>query len=257
MARKIVLITGASSGIGLELAKVFARNNHDLAIVSRRHDVLTQVAEMLSGEYDVSVTTVAKDLSLPGSTLELFEELTEKNIEVDILVNNAGFGNYGFFSETSRLADLELIQLNITALTDLTKLFLPSMINRGFGRILNVGSIASFMSGPYMNTYFASKAYVLNFSVGLSVELRGTGVGVSCLCPGPTPTNFGTRAHYHFNLNRMHKMSAGKVAQIGYDGCINGKLIIIPGLKWQIATFINRLFSRFRVAVIVKKLSGF
>lgn len=257
MNKQTALITGASSGIGLELSKLYAKDGYDLVVVSRRKEVLDRIASELIAQYGISVRVIAKDLSLPSSPDEIYNELLVSQVNIDVLVNNAGFGNYGFFPQTDTQTDLELMQVNIVALTHLTKLFLPSMIERSHGRIFNIASMASFMSGPYMNTYFASKAYVLNFSVALAVELEGTGVAVSCYCPGPTDTDFGARAHYDFDLKRKHKMSAEDVAFIGYKGCNAGKLIVVPSFKWRFVTFLSRLLPRRRVAILVKKLSGF
>ncbi|BBJ29026.1 SDR family NAD(P)-dependent oxidoreductase [Athalassotoga saccharophila] len=244
-----VLITGSSSGIGLEFAKLFAKDGHDLVLVARQEDKLKAIAKDLEGQFGVSVMTIAKDLSIPSASDEIFDELKKSSVEVEILVNNAGFGSYGAFVKTDLKTSLEMIEVNVSALTHLTRLFLPSMIERGHGKILNVASLAAFPPGPYMNVYYSTKAYVLSFSVALNEELKGLGVQVTVLCPGPTDTNFqkriGLTSAETFSIKSM---SAEKVAKIGYKGLKDGKLIVIPG-------FINKL-TAFALRFVPKKTAA-
>src|SRR5438128_1555599 len=189
------LITGASSGIGLELAKLFARDEHDVVLVARRADKLKQLAAQLGSAHNIRATVIPADLADPAAPEEIFRALRAADVELDVLVNNAGFGVTGPFLATDAAAELRMIQVNVTALTHLTKLFLPGMLGRGAGRVLNVASTAGFQPGPLMAVYYATKAYVISFSDALAEELRGTGVTVTCLCPGPTKTGFQEAAH--------------------------------------------------------------
>jgi len=191
---RAVLITGASRGIGLELAKLFARDGFDLVLVARNESDLANVADELRRNDGVSVTVIPKDLSLPTAAEELYQELQREDIEVDILVNNAGFGLYGPFSSTDLRKELQMMQLNMVTLTQLVKRFLPEMLGRRSGKILNVSSTAAFTPGPNVAVYFASKAYVQSFTEALAEELKGTGVSATALCPGPTSTDFAERA---------------------------------------------------------------
>jgi hypothetical protein len=235
---KTVLITGASSGIGYEFAKLFARDGHALVLVARDHGALLQVASELVRDYNASAKALPKDLSLPGSAKELFNQLQRDSVHVDILVNNAGFGTYGPFSKTSLDAEISMMQVNVSALTQLTKLFLREMLANGEGKILNVASTAAFHPGPLMAVYYASKAYVLSFSEALASELSGSGVTVSVLCPGATRTEFRRRAGIGgAKLLDWASMDAATVAAVGYQGLRNGQIVVIPG-------FLNKLISR-------------
>src|SRR5476651_2384342 len=189
-----VLITGASSGIGLELAKCFAADGCRLILVARNREAMEKLAEEFRLENKVEMIVLPADLSLPETPKRIFEKLSAQKISVDVLVNNAGFGAHGPFVETSLPRQLEMLQVNITALTELTGLFLPGMLGRQRGGILNVGSVAGFLPGPNMAVYFATKAFVLSFTEALAEELRGNGLKISVLCPGPTVSNFGNVA---------------------------------------------------------------
>jgi len=188
------LITGATSGIGLELASLAAQDRHDLVLVARQRERLESVGRGLAEEYGVRVSVLPKDLSDPSTPPQIGRDLAARGIAVDVLVNNAGFGVYGLFAETEIDRELEMIQVNVVALTHLTKLILAGMLARRLGRILNVASTAAFQPGPLMAVYYATKAYVLSFSEALANETAGTGVTVTTLCPGPTPTGFAERA---------------------------------------------------------------
>ncbi len=237
MTRRTALISGASGGIGYELSKLLAADGYDLVLVARSEQKLEQIAASLSSTYGVNAIAIGKDLSDPASPDEIFATLEAQSTSVDVLVNNAGFGVHGPFAETALAEELNMLQLNVVSLTRLTKLFLPGMIERGWGRILNVGSTASFQPGPLMAVYCASKAYVLNFSEAIAEELRGTGVSVTALCPGVTRTGFQSRAHVeNIPLVKSGSMSAEQVAKIGYKALMRGKRVVVPGLmNWLIA----------------------
>src|SRR5277367_149242 len=192
---KTALITGASFGIGLELARIFAREGYSLVLVARTADRLRQLASELEKNHGTRSLILAVDLTDPGASAYVLDQTTRADLQVDVLVNNAGFGQYGLFAENDLEECLRQIQLNITTLTHLTRLYLPAMIERKTGGILNVASTAAFQPGPLMAVYFATKAYVLHFSEALANELHGKGVTVSCLCPGPTATEFQERAN--------------------------------------------------------------
>jgi uncharacterized protein len=252
----IVLITGASSGIGLELAKIFAREKHDLALVARNHDTLKQIAENLQQTYGVQAICYAKDLSVSSTPEEIFEVLQSEGGNIDVLINNAGFGWRGEFAKMDVADALEMIQVNMTSLTHLTRLFLPGMIERKHGKILNVASTAAFQSGPLMATYYASKAYVLNFSLALHEELQGTGVTVTAFCPGPTATGFGKRAGFINDkiLGDHFSMEASIVALDGYKGLMKGKPLVISGRKNWLGTQLVRFVPRTFPGKIVKRI---
>jgi short-subunit dehydrogenase len=233
-----VLITGASGGIGCELAKLFARDCYNLVLVARSADRLNQVAAELQGQFEVSVKTVAIDLALAPAPQFLFDQLQREGISVDVLVNNAGFGGFGEFAAMAEQEILGQISLNITALTHLTRLFLPPMLARRAGKIMNVASTAAFQPGPLLAVYYASKAYVLSFSEALANEVAGSGVVVSCLCPGPTDTGFAKRAGTEKSrlFKKIRAMTAEAVARDGYRGLMAGRTVVISGAQnWLVA----------------------
>lgn len=233
MSKRTALITGASGGIGYELAKLFAHEGHDLVLVARNADKLKEIAEDFQSRYKITVHIVPMNLANPESVNELYYYLQRNHLRVDYLVNNAGFGSHGAFHELSLAETLEMVQLNITTLTHLSHLFLKDMIARKFGGILNIGSTASFQPGPFMAVYYASKAYVLSLSEALATEAKGTGVHVSALCPGPTKTGFQERAGVqktHLVKRTGLMMSVERVAKIGYHGFMKGKAVIVPGI---------------------------
>ncbi len=232
-----VLITGASGGIGYELAKLFARDRHNLVLVARSADKLAQVAAELQA-LGVAVKTVALDLADAPAPKFLFDQLQREGIAIDILVNNAGFGAFGEFARMPEEEILGQIQLNITALTVLTRLFLPPMIVRRTGRIMNVASTAAFQPGPLMAVYYATKAYVLSFSEAIANELSNSGVTVTCFCPGATHTGFAKRAGTEVSrlMKRFGAMSADKVALDGYRALMAGRTLAISGIhNWAVA----------------------
>ena len=194
MFKKYVLITGASSGIGLELAHQFAKNGYDLILVARRKKLLQTLANELHTKYGSESELIEKDLEESNAAKEVVAILQRKNISIEILVNNAGFGTFGDYNSSDEETNSRMVQLNITSLMSLTRLLIPSMLKRKVGKILNVASMAAFQPGPFMAVYYASKSFVLSFSEALSSELEGTGVTVTALCPGPVPTGFQERA---------------------------------------------------------------
>ncbi|SFF82816.1 hypothetical protein SAMN04488025_10638 [Planifilum fulgidum] len=252
---KTVLITGASTGIGAELAKRFAEGGFDLILVARNRDKLERLAEEAGRRFGVSVRVVVKDLSEPAACGELIRELEEAGIEVHVLVNNAGIGVYGPFAETDWEREREMIRLNIEALTRLTKAFLPGMLRRGEGKILNVASTAAFQPGPLMSVYYASKAYVLSFTEAIAEEVRGTGVTVTALCPGPTRTEFGSRAGFGTSrLFQRGEMDAETVAREGFRGLMSGRRVAIPGLSNRLLVGSVRFLPRGLITRIMKRI---
>ena len=236
-ARSHVLITGASGGIGYELAKLFARDRHNLVLVARSADKLAQVAAELQ-TYGVTVRTIPLDLTTPPAPRFLFDQLQRENVAIDILINNAGFGSSGEFAQMPEEIILGQIALNITALTELTRLFLPPMIARRQGRVMNVASTAAFQPGPLLAVYYATKAYVLSFSEALANELRHSGVSVTCFCPGATHTDFARRAGVENSrlFKKVGGMSSEKVALDGYRAVMEGRTLAISGThNWLVA----------------------
>ena len=255
LSGKTALITGASSGIGLELAKLFAQDGCNLVLVARQEEKLRILGHEWESQYGVGVTEVALDLTLASAPDDLAVRLLRERIQVDIVVSNAGFGVYGSFAKTDLKFELDMIQVNITALTHLTKLFLPGMISRGYGKILNVPSTAAFQPGPLMAVYYASKAYVLSFSEALSSELRKTGVTVTTLCPGPTATEFQSRAGVgHLPVMRAGLMEAAVVAKAGYESLLAGRRVVIPGLSNRMIATAVRWIPRRWVLSAVRRL---
>ncbi len=243
--QKTVLITGASSGIGYELSKLFAADGANLVLVARSEGRLNEIASDLAQTYGVRVTVLAKDLSDPASPDEIFAALQAQSIGVDVLVNNAGFGTYGPFATIDWAEELRMLQVNMISLTHLTKLYLPGMIARRSGRILNVGSTGSFAPGPLMAAYCATKAYVLSLSEAISEEVRGTGVSVTALCPGVTRTGFQARANVeHIQLTSGSMMSARQVAEAGYKALMRGQAIVVPGFLNQLLVSSIRISPR-------------
>lgn len=236
-----VLVTGATSGIGRALAQRFARDGHSLVLVARSRKRLEEVGKELGS----APKLIPKDLSRPGAASEIFDELGRAAVPVCVLVNCAGFGTYGPFADTDLDVEREMMQLNVIALTELTKLAVREMIRAGGGRILNVASTAAFQPGPRMAVYYATKAYVLSFSEALAHELGGTGVTVSTLCPGPTRTGFGDRARMErVRVYRSGVMDAATVAEAGYRGLERGRAVIIPGARNKLIALAARFSPR-------------
>jgi short-subunit dehydrogenase len=252
---KTALITGASGGIGYELALLFARDGFDCILVARSHDKLNALAARMESEFRVKALVLPKDLSKATAVDEIFEEVSAASMPVDVLVNNAGFPVYGLFTETDLDTELQMLQVNVVALTQLTKLFLRGMIERRYGRILNLASTAAFEPGPLMAVYYASKAYVLSFSEALANELHGTGITVTTLAPGPTRTGFQKRGRLEDSrLVQGNIGDAQSVALAGYRGLMAGKTLVIPGFGNKLIPWIVRVSPRGVVTRVVRRM---
>jgi short-subunit dehydrogenase len=240
-----VLVTGASSGIGLELARCFAADKSDLVLVARSTEALGNIADELREKYSIQVHVLTADLADAESPQKIFDDLKGRGITLDVLVNNAGFGLHGSFAELPLARQMEIIQVNVAALVKLTGFFLPGMIERNRGGILNVGSVAGFLPGPNMAIYYATKAFVQSFSEALHEELRSTDVRVTNLCPGPTETNFSKTARaYQTRISQSSKMSAASVAAAGWLAFRAGQCVSVPGIKNILLTQLSGILPR-------------
>ena len=249
-----VLITGASSGIGAELARIFARAGSDLVLVARSEAKLAALAAELSAGHGVRARAVRADLAVPGAAQELCDRLAADGVPVDVLVNNAGFGFRGAFAEIGAAAQVDMIQVNVAAPTHLARLLLPAMLLRGRGGILNVASAAGFQPGPWMTVYYATKAYLLHFSEALAEEVAGSGVHVTCLAPGPTDTGFGELADMGpTRLFRLGTMTAARVAEAGYRGFRRGAPLVVPGVRNALIPWMVRAAPR----SAARRIAGF
>jgi short-subunit dehydrogenase len=250
------LITGASSGLGAEYARLFAADKHGVVLVARRRDRLEALARDLRSTHGVSAEVVAADLSTREGPVRVIEEVRRAGVEIDFLVNNAGFGASGAFVDLDLARELEMIQLNVTSLVALTRAFLPAMVARRSGRILNVGSTAGFPPGPFMAVYYASKAFVNSFTEALSYELRGTGVTATVSCPGATATEFADVAGSARSLLfRLGAASAATVARQGYRAMMKGKPMVIHGLKNKLTVQALRVSPRSLARAIAASLN--
>jgi short-subunit dehydrogenase len=250
------LITGASAGIGRELAICFARGGYDCILVARREEKLWEVKSELERRFKIHAQVLAEDLADPEAPRRIAQGLADAPISV--LVNNAGFGDYGPFAQADEEKMLQVLQVNVVALTHLTRLLLPRMklaARRRRTRILNVGSTAGFLPGPLMAVYYASKSYVLSFSEALSTELEGSNVSVTCLCPGPTQSEFQEVAGMQpSKLSQGVLMDAQSVARAGYEGCLRGQTLVIPGASNRALAFVPRLLPRSLTARLVRRV---
>lgn len=246
--KEVALITGASSGIGLELARIHASKRKDLILVARRRDRLQELKEELCQKYNIEAVVIEKDLSKLNAATELFNEVKEMGITVDYLINNAGFGGHGRFHERDWQRDFTMIQLNIVALAELTRMFLPEMVEAKRGRILNLASMAAFLPGPYQAVYYATKAFVLSFSEAVASELDGSGVTVTALCPGPTKTEFEQVADVTGTKAFMLNASVRSVARYGYAAMMRGQAVAVPGST-------NRLLVHYLLRMTPKKVA--
>jgi len=226
---KTALVTGASSGIGVELARIHAERGGDLVLVARRQDRLAALKADLEATHGIRAHLIVKDLARPEAAAEIHDELTSRGVNIDYLINNAGFGNGGFFHEQDWARNEAMIQVNVTAVAALMRRFVPEMVSRGGGRILNVASMAAFLPGPLQATYYASKAFVVSFSEAIGNELAGTGVTVTALCPGPVDTEFIEKANLREAKGFARTVSARGVALAGYNAMLKGKPIVVPG----------------------------
>ncbi|MDD2681059.1 MAG: SDR family oxidoreductase [Patescibacteria group bacterium] len=256
MTKNITIITGASSGIGLELAWILASNNHNLLIIARHEDKLNELAKAIQIKHQVTVDYLVKDLSKPESTQEIFKYCQEKQLFVDILINNAGFGDFCEFSDSNRQRQLDMINVNISSLVSLTHLFLKDMINNNEGKIMNIASAAAFQPGPLMSVYYATKAFVLHFSEAIANELKDKNITLTTICPGPTASNFKQSAN--LNNSRLMKKrnlpSSRSVAEFSYQAMIKGRVIAIPGFSnWLLSKLVN-IIPRPLVVKMVRKI---
>ena len=252
---RTALITGASGGIGLALAQVFARHGHDLVLIARSEDKLKALAADLEKQHGIRTRVLARDLTDPAAPDAIFEQLQTEGVAVEILVNNAGYASYGCFHELELQRELNMIQLNVTTLVHLSHRFLQPMLARRRGRILNVASTAAFQPGPLMATYYATKSFVLSFSEAIANELQGQGVTVTALCPGPTASGFQARANMEDSrLVQDGLMDAATVAEAGYAGLMAGKTVVVPGTMNYLLTLAPRFAPRNVTTRIVRSM---
>lgn len=254
--KNTALITGASNGIGLELARIHASKGGDLVLVARNKTKLDQLKSELENKYSVTVYTIGKDLSAGNAAQEVYNETQRQSIQIDYLINNAGFGDFGMFVETDWNKELQMINLNIVTLTQFTKLYLQEMVKRRSGKIMNVASTAAFQSGPTMAVYYATKAYVLSFSEAVDNEVRDKGITVTTLCPGATESGFqAAAAMEESNLVKGKKLpTSQEVAEYGYAAMMKGKTVAIHGMmNWIMANTV-RFTPRALVVKITRKI---
>jgi uncharacterized protein len=253
---KTALITGASGGIGLELAKIHALNGGDLVLVARSEGKLLAIKKELEIKHAVKVKIISKDLSEKDAALDVYNELKKENIKIDFLINNAGFGDFGFFHESDWAKAENMLNLNITCLTQFCKLFANDMIAQGGGKIMNLASIAAFMPGPLMSVYYASKAYVLHFSEAINNELKENGITVTALCPGPTESGFQAASFQKESkvIKGKKLTSAGEVAAYGYRAMLKGKPVAIHGRMYAFLVNVMRFLPRSFVVSAIRKI---
>lgn len=251
-SRRTALVTGASGGFGVEFTRLFGADGWNVVMVARSGAAMETVAQEVEERDRVEVTVIPKDLSAPGASAELAASLDQRGVVVDALVNNAGFSTYGEFWRDDQARQSELLRVNVVALTELSRLIVPGMVDRGRGRILNLGSVGSFAPAPMTAAYAATKAYVLSLSLAMAEELQGTGVTVTCLCPGPTATGFQARADMGESaLIRDRKLpSALEVAEAGYEAMKAGRPYLVTGGPSRAFAFGSRFLPRTTAARI-------
>ncbi len=249
----VALVTGASSGIGRELLDRFAADRMDLIITARDETALKTAADDLTAKYGIAVTVIPADLARPGEAHRLFAEVEKRGIAVEYLVNNAGFGNYGALHEADARKMDDMVQVNVASLVTLTRLFLPGMVARKSGRILQVASVAAFQPGPLMAVYYATKAFVLSFSEAVAEELTGTGVTMTCLCPGPVHTQFAARSNFnHSRVFQSHAAQASDVADYGYRAFMRGEILAVHGFNNRLLVLAGRFIPRRLIVKMVR-----
>ncbi len=252
------LVTGASAGIGLQISKIFARHGHDLVLVARRKDKLQALAETIRQQHGRTVHVVSADLGTPGAGQQVYDAVHNAGVHIDYLVNNAGLGSSGAFIELSPEREMEIVQVNIAALVQLTRLFLPAMVARKGGRVLNIASTAAFQPGPFMATYYASKAFVLSFSEAIAHELSETEVTVTAHCPGATATEFADEAKSS-DTNLFTKVpvsSAAEVAEHAYQAMMDGERVAVHGALNKLGAFSVRFMPRPILTTITSGLNS-
>lgn len=252
---KTALVTGAASGFGFEFSKLLAADSYNLILVDYNEPALVKAKELLSHNYPVMVECIVFDLSLPQAAIYIFEKAKGK--QVDVLINNAGFGLFGYFAKTDWQTEEAMINLQVTTLTHLTKLFLPDMLTRGSGRIMNISSVAAFQPGPLMAIYYATKSYILSFSQAIANEVKGTGVTVTVFCPGQTKTRFqeNVALKSHSEISKSHWIvDAAIVAAVGYRAMQTGKTISVPGFANKLIVQLNRIMPRKTATSLVRIL---
>ena len=248
------VVTGASSGIGYQLAKLLAKDGKNIVVLATRHDLLKALKMEIENEYGTIVKILPNDLADPKAPIEIFAELEKEHINVDVLINNAGFGVYGKFSETELQKEREMVQVNLVSLIHLTKLFLKGMLNNESGYILNVASLCAFTPVPLESVYCSTKAGVLHFSEALANELKGTGVSVTCLCIGLAKTEFHKRAKMEdTKVAKRKMMDAATVAQDGINALKKGKVITVPGLQYKMWPLFARILPRNLITRIMRR----
>ena len=253
--RRTALITGASSGFGVEFARLFARDGFDLVLVARSGAEMEELAQLLDQRFGSTTIVIPKDLSQPHAGSELVDNLHQRGVTIDALVNNAGFAQYGRFVEADPAGLIDMLQVNVVALTELTRALLPGMVERGWGRIVNLGSVGSFAPAPMTGAYAATKAFVLSFSLALTEELKGTGVTVTALCPGPTATGFQARAAMADSklIAGRRLDSADDVVRAGYAAMQKGRPLLVTGATSRLFAFASRFLRRTTTAKIAAR----
>ncbi|HIT91111.1 MAG TPA: SDR family oxidoreductase [Candidatus Merdenecus merdavium] len=256
--KKTALITGASSGLGLEFAKIYAKQGYHLVLVARNEGKLYSLKSELEKKYQATVHVFAKDLSLDDSPFDVFDYVLEHHIVIDTLINNAGFGDFGTFAHSDLQKQTDMVHVNVLTLMQLCHLFLKPMIQRGNGNIINMCSIAGFQPGAMMSTYYATKAFVLSFSEAISVELKGTGVSVMALCPGPTKTGFEEKADLGMSglFKNIKNSTAKEVAEFGYKKMKKKKVVAVHGINNKIIVFGSKILPRKVVRNLVYKIQN-
>jgi len=258
MAKQTALVTGASAGIGVDLAECFAADGYDLILTARTESALREVADRLAKAHSITATPIAADLGAIGGGAKLADAIKARGLSVDVLVNNAGYGHAGAFNGSDAAVQLGMIDLNDRALVELTQIYWPRMLANGRGGVLNVASTAAFQPGPLMAVYYASKAFVLSFSEALWEEARGTGVKVSCLCPGPTVSKFRERAGT--GKTRLSKtgapMPSMTVARMGYDAWKANRRVIVTGTRNRLIASLIPFLPRTSVLKLVRNLQS-
>jgi short-subunit dehydrogenase len=253
---KVALITGASAGLGAELARLFVADGHDVVLVARRRDRLEELAGQLQKTGGSRAHVLPEDLADEKAPERLVAELAKRGIEIEFLVNNAGYGTTGRFADLDPAREIAMVKVNVTALVYLTRLLIPAMVTRKSGRVLNMGSTAGFQPGPYMAVYYASKAFVNSFTEALGYELRGTGVTATLCCPGATETEFaGVAGNDKSRLFKMGAMEAAEVASYAYRAMMRGKALAIPGFRNKLGLQLLRLGPRAAVRQLTAALN--